>query len=282
MKIEALAPSITQVHPDDNFSLAKTVTCGQCFRWHQISPNAFYGVHAGLKVIVMQLDDNSLIFSAPYFVTEEIWVPYFGLDENYSTAIAKLDLDPFARRATEASDGIHILRQDPWEMLISYIISQNNNIDNIGKTVDRIAEAVGHPANGERPIHDVYAFPSPEELLSLSNAQRDELRLGFRYGYVFRAAEYVYTNKQFLKSLAELPTPHMLNALQHFNGIGPKVANCIALFGYHRMDAFPIDLHIQRIADEHYDGRIDIAPYGNYAGLIQQYMFHYTRNLGGN
>ncbi|MEG2262829.1 MAG: DNA glycosylase [Acinetobacter sp.] len=279
MNVVDIGEGVIRVNPSDNFSLYKTLTCGQCFRWKQLSPNTFLGITGNSSVCVSQAPDGTLYFLCSLDEVLNVWVPYFGLDENYDEYMRSITLDPHALKAYQASRGIHILRQDIWEMVVSYIVSQHNSLSNIGKVVDKMSEINGKRATNPDIGSNPYVFPSAQELDCMSTEDWDAFKLGFRRPYVVDCVSAVVRNGNFLEGLKTKSTQVIIIQLQLFKGIGPKVANCIALFGYHRLDSFPIDVWIQRVADSRYNGHIQTEQYGPYAGLVQQFLFNYARNI---
>lgn len=279
MQIQSIDSYMTLVTSNDYYDLEKTLFCGQAFRWHRTeSPISFMGIHQDHPIMVAQEHPGDPIYlTAGIEEVKQIWVPYFGFDDNYDADIQALNLDPFAKQCFNQSRGIHLLRQDLWEMIISYIISQRNRLDNIGAAVERLASKI--------PTHMTrlgqYSFPSPQELqFVLRNTPVESLRLGYRYPYIRDITDYFVKHPDKLDWLSSASTQEAYDFLIQFNGIGPKVANCILLFGMHRTESFPIDVWIQRVIDTYYNGYLDHTKYGNYAGIIQQYMFNSIRNIG--
>ena len=170
-------------------------------------------------------------------------------------------------KAIDFGYGIRILRQDLWETIVSFIISQRNNIARIRGIIDRLC----------RPFDDV--FPSPTLLKDYSEDDFKMLGLGYRAKYIVSLVKAVLNGELDLDYLKTLSTQETMKYLQKFNGIGSKVANCIALFSLHKIDAFPIDVWIKRIIDTHYNGEFPIEKYAPFAGIVQQYMFFYARSL---
>ena len=198
--------------------------------------------------------------------------------------------------AAESAKGIVILRQEPWETLLSFIISQNNNIPRIRKIIRSIALEYGEnlaekhlnccPLNGTKIDAECckkcgicYSFPTPSDIL-----ERPEGLLpshpGFRYKYMLDAAERIASGEVDLEKIAEAKSyEYTLTELKKILGVGDKVASCVALFGFSNLEAFPIDVWMKRAIDEYFDGKLDPKSLGDYAGVAQQYIFHYIRNL---
>lgn len=268
---------VTWVEPDDFYDISKTLTCGQCFRWKYLGEHAYLGVHTNHAVTVYQeAPGKPIALLTDLDTARRVWVPYFDFDAQYDRKIKDLALDNYARSAYEYSKGIHLLRQDFWEMVISYIISQRNRLANIGAVVDRIAAACGEEINYSGI--KLYAFPSAQDMLEVSPSVWDTFMLGYRYEYVRNIVEVAARDPEGFASIQFMPTEEAYATLTRYRGIGPKVANCILLFGMHRTESFPIDIWIQRVIDNHYGGSLDASKFGDMAGIIQQYMFNYIRN----
>lgn len=246
------------------FDLAATLTCGQCFRWRENPDGSFTGTAAG-RTLTVRPDDAGEAFSDPF------WRGYFDLDLDYGAIRDGLSsLSPALAEAASYAPGIRILRQEPWEALCSFILSQNNNIPRIMGIVDRLCASFGDPlADGG------FSFPGPERLAALSPEDLAPLRCGFRARYVIDAARKVAGGLD-LEALRTAPLPEAREALQSIHGVGPKVAECALLYGLHRLDAFPLDVWMRRAMASLFPG---CAPetFGPYAGIAQQYIFHYSR-----
>lgn len=289
-----------------SYSLADTLECGQCFRYEKKKDGFFdeyITVIGPLVVNVAQRERGELIFfelSDEDF--EAIVRPYFALDTDLDgimkDIISKTDSE-WLKSAAEFSSGIAILKQEPWETLLSFIISQNNNIPRIRKIIREISAEYGVNIclqnNKEKcPIGMIdttpceekcascgrcYTFPRPEEILSYPDGLLPS-HPGFRFGYMLDAAEKVVSGEVDLKKIAEENRyEYTLESLKSIKGVGDKVASCTALFGFANLEAFPIDVWMKRAIDTYFDGSLDHTSLGKYAGVAQQYIFHYIRNL---
>ena len=307
-----------------NYSLEDTLECGQCFRFLKLSPSesgeeneigkAYPGYVEYMTVVgekmlfIGQRNTSELIF---FGVSErefdEICVPYFALDEDYErikSDILKNTDSEFLKNAAECAGGIRILRQDPWEALFSFIISQNNNIPRIKKIIRAIslsygknlAEDIGISAcpkkclelrqTGEKLDTDAclscgacYTFPTADAV-----CESPELLLpshpGFRFKYLVDAAEKVNCGKVNIQEIKEKSSYEFtVSELMKIKGVGEKVASCTSLFAFSNLEAFPIDVWMKRAIDEYFDGKLDPKTLGKYAGVAQQYIFHYIRKL---
>ena len=204
---------------------------------------------------------------------ETIWRPYFDLDADYGAKQAALSaVDPILETAAGFAPGIRILRQEPWEALCSFIISQNNNIPRIQGIVQRLCCLLGEPIPGS----GLFTFPGPEALAGLTVEELAPLRAGFRAKYLIDAAKKVTSGEIELSKIARSPVEFGRSELQKILGVGPKVAECALLYGFHKTECFPMDVWMKRAMAVLLPGR---APeeFGENAGLAQQYLFHYSR-----
>ena len=275
------------------FDLRQIAASGQCFRMTETGPGQFFVVSKDHALTVSQ-DGESLSFSCP---EEEFpfWENYFDLKADYGQYQASIDPeDSYLLAAAQAGRGIRILRQDPWEMIITYVISQQKTIPKIREAVERLSAMYGHPIPGSHG--PVYAFPSPEELNRASLDELQKLKLGYRAKYIKRLCENAAEGFLDPEKLKTMDFDAAMEYLTGFYGIGVKVASCICLFGLHHIDAFPVDTWIQKILLEEYYPRnpqkYDVLPksglfpaivrdfFGQYrgcAGVMQQYIFYYER-----
>lgn len=263
-----------EIPKDDTFDLEQTFHCGQCFRWTKQENGAFSGVAFGKYCTISEdLDSGTLVFhhvSPAEF--EAVWAPYFDLDTDYGEIRQRLcQQDPVLAEAATFAPGIRILRQEPWEALCSFIISQNNNIPRIQGIIARLCEAFGEPLSAGG-----YAFPSPERMAALSVEDLAPLRCGFRAKYLCSAAELVTNGTVSLERLYTMPLEEARQSLMQIHGVGVKVAECTLLYGFHRMECFPMDVWMKRVMAKLFPGR-DSTFFGLDAGVAQQYLFHYSR-----
>ena len=206
------------------------------------------------------------------------WQDYFDLDFNYESVIDTIDPeDLYLCEAAEYGRGIRILRQDPWEMLITFIISQRRSIPSIRTCAEALCRRFGKMTGADDTDCSFYAFPSAEELAAASMEELASCGLGYRTEYVYLAARGVADGSIDLEKMAELSDQELLCSLMALRGVGPKVANCVSLFGFHRIAAFPIDVWIDRVLKEHYPNGFDFERYEGFAGILQQYMFYAAR-----
>jgi len=252
--------------PDIN--LEDTFDCGQCFRWAKCD-DAWTAVVDGEGVTIRKDGDFLCIESAK---NEGFWKKYLHYDGTTPSGFAchPSEGGELLVRAIGAGKGIRILRQDPWETLISFIISQNNNIPRIKGIIKRLCENFGKNN----------VFPTPDELIG---KDLSIIRAGFREKYILSAAEKC--KGSFLKDIESLPTDELREELMTITGVGPKIADCVMLFAYGRYEVFPKDVWIKRVMFEQFgvenkdiDGYVE-KNFGENVGYIQQYLFHYYRNI---
>ena len=256
-----------------DFSLPQILDCGQCFRWTPVDGNETHwqGFAMGHKLSIEQQGENCFFFS-PCSVEEfeQIWTPYFDLDCDYAAIKRALCCDPIMQEATGYAPGIRVLKQDGWETLCTFIISQNNNIKRIRGIVERFCQLFGEERNGG------FDFPTPQRLASATLEDLAPLRAGFRAKYLLDAAQKVASAEVDLSLIPQLPYEKASALLQKIHGVGPKVADCTLLFGFYRLEAFPLDVWMKRAMKTLYPQGLpsEILPY---RGIAQQYLFHYSR-----
>lgn len=277
------------------FSIPQICMSGQCFRLDPISEDTYELIASDryLRIKVekreasdaaggeKQTDETGRTFL--YCSSEEyesFWKRYFDLDTSYESYLAGIDpKDEYLWEAARFGRGIRILKQDVWEMIVTFILSQQNNIPRIKGLIRTISERYGQQK--ERPDKTVYnAFPSPEELIRASEEELRSLKLGYRSRYICGTARMVMEGEVRLDRLKDMEYPQARAELMKLPGIGGKVADCICLFALHQMDAFPVDTHIQKVLDNVYGGAFPFEKYKGCAGVMQQYIFYYDLNNG--
>lgn len=254
------------------FHLAHTLECGQSFRWQPGEDGFWEGVAAGRFCRVRQ-EKTVLIFT--HTTRQEIlsfWIPYFCLDEDYAALCRDFRSDPALARAMRFAPGIRLLRQEPWETLCTFIISQNNHIPRIRGIVGRLCDLFG-----PRTAQGQAAFPGPEKLAGLQMEDLAPLRCGFRAKYLLDAAQKIFCGAIDFARLSQLPVPEARQTLCGICGVGPKVADCVLLYGLHKTQVIPMDVWMKRVMAAQYPSGLPekFAPYG---GIAQQYLFHYARH----
>ena len=273
-----------------HFDVNMIFDCGQAFRFNPVAGSAheseWSGVARGRFISVAQDGDDVIIYNADEADFYAIWEKYFTLDADYGEIEADIlsrSDSPRLREAVEHGDGIRILRQEPWETLCSFIISQNNNIPRIKSLVSALSAAAGERVNtAGMETHGAsdaeYSFPSAERTAALGEQALKDLHMGFRAGYIADTSSRVASGEASLDAVYGIDDTADASAyLQQFRGVGPKVAACALLFGFFRTDSFPIDVWIRRVLEKYYPAGFDPKSLGPYAGIAQQYLFRYER-----
>lgn len=252
--------------------LAATLDCGQAFRWEPEPDGAWRGTAHGRVLRVRMRGDGALVLerTAPEEF-ERVWRRYFDLDRDYDAVRAAVSGEPVLCRAFDFSAGLRVLRQEPWETLCSFILSQNNHIPRIKGIIARLCGAFGDPLPGGGA-----SFPPPERLAACSVDDLAPLRAGFRAKYLLDAARRVACGEIPLGELEALPLCEARDCLTRIAGVGPKVADCTLLFGFGRMECFPEDVWIRRAVAQLFGGQIPACA-RPYAGIVQQALFYYAR-----
>lgn len=256
-----------------NFDLKQTAESGQCFRMTMLDETCCTVTAKGRILHIRDVGNAEFELSCDEKEYHDLWHDYFDLGCDYSRYINAVDPDDgFLTRAAAYGSGIRILRQEPFETLISFIISQRKSIPAIRSSIDKLSRLCG-----EKISDDEYAFPTPEALASLSDKELSGCSLGYRTPYVREAAKRAAEGDTDLDAAGLLSDEDLYEELLSFKGVGKKVANCVMLFSYHRIASFPVDVWIKRIEDNYYDGRFPVEKYPGFAGVLQQYMFFYSR-----
>ena len=259
-----------------DFNLKHIFECGQCFRWTEEEDGSFTGIAMGRPVNMSFCKGRLTVENCTEKEFDSVWRTYLDLDRDYGEIKRKLSkCDSKMEEAVKTGNGIRILHQDLWEMIISFIISQNNNIPRIRGCIETLSELYGDCA-GEYRGRMWYNLPSPEKLAALSVDDLAPVRLGYRARYLTGTA----------KQVVDKGLPENEEELLALPGVGPKVANCIELFGMGKMDSFPVDVWVQRVMHEVYgieeSHKKEMKKYakehfGELGGIAQQYLFYYIR-----
>ena len=260
----------------DAFDLQKIADSGQCFRCRQLDDGRFRFITGTEVIYLKQIAAETYDVSCSPDAWDGIWTNYFDLSCQYGEACKRVAHDAFLSRAAAEGSGIRILRQDPWETLISFIISQRKRIPAIQKSVEALARLCGEPI--QTPFETVYSFPAPAALCAQSDQALSAAGLGYRLPYVRDAAEKVSQNAVLLEHWSHLEDNALFAQLKTIRGVGDKVANCVMLFAYGRTSRVPVDTWIEKIIQEEYDGNNIFLTYGVHAGILQQYAFYYAQH----
>lgn len=251
-----------------SFDLAKTLDCGQAFRWKRQPDGSFVGAALSHAAKITQQNDEITIISD---ADESFWRGYFDVDTDYQAIIEGLSQVEQMKEPCRLCGGIRVLRQDGWEALASFIISQNNNIKRISGIIERLCESFGDEIG-----MGLYSFPSAERLAALTADDLAPLRCGFRARYLIDAAQKVASGEVALSELYTMPIDDARKRLKTIVGVGNKVADCALLFGFYRVECFPVDVWIRRALEEFFPSGIPEAMLP-YAGIAQQFIFDYMR-----
>lgn len=260
-----------------HFSLSQIHQSGQCFRMRPLPPlspqSQRFLILAKNRQLEAEQQEQTCIFHCEEQDFNKFWIPYFDLDTDYGLYTDRISPDdPFLIHASRLGGGIRILRQDLWEMIVSFLISQQNNIVRIRKCIENICTQYGafiDPAQENSPK----AFPLPEALASLDEDALKICNLGYRSKYVVRAARSVVCGHTDLTQIQLLPYREARQELLKLYGVGEKVADCICLFALHQLESFPVDTHIRQALKNHYPQGFPQA-YQDIQGVLQQYIFY--------
>jgi N-glycosylase/DNA lyase len=279
-----------RLRDDQPLDLALTLSCGQAFRWEE-RRGWWEGVVGGRHWRLRQ-DGDRISWAGP---GEGEVRSYLALDDDLPAILHSIDRDPVIHRAIGACRGLRILRQDPWEVLVSFICATNTNIPRIRKMIASLSRCFGTWApDAAEPL---YSFPTPEALAGSCGGHLGPCRLGYRDRYIAETAAMVAADPGILERIGGLPFQEARSALLTFPGIGPKAADCILLFGFHRLRSFPVDVWIRRMMYAYYlgprpGGRVPSEKedrrirdfgqeyFGEFAGYAQEYLFCARDQLG--
>lgn len=265
--------------PRQNFAPDHTFACGQTFRYFP-EEGGWCGIAKGNLVRVRDTGTETVLTMTGQDIQPDAWQTYFDLDRDYAALFP--DPDPVLEKALAHAPGLRVLRQEPFETLISFIVSANNNIPRITRIIAALCEEAGEafPAGGQI----FRAFPSPDALAAVPETRLRELGAGYRAQYIAKTSRLAA--QQDLEALEREETGKLLEMLQTYPGVGPKVARCTALFGYGRTEVFPADVWIIRMLKSLYGFTGTAAQadafaarqFGAGAGIAQQYLYHYIRS----
>ena len=252
-------------------SLPETLDCGQCFRWKPDENGNWRGTVHGVCRSIRQERQGITILGANEEEFSSVWYDYFDLGRDYDALKKDFAECEILHEACEFAPGIRVLHQEPWEAFIKFIISQNNNIARIKGIVERICAAFGSEIE-----EGIYAFPTPEQLSKAAADDFVKLGCGYRAEYLVFAANEVESGRLDLSALAKAPTAEARRRLLEVHGIGPKVADCVLLYGLGKTDCCPADVWMKRVINTL--GGSMPSCVKDYAGIAQQFLFHYARN----
>lgn len=267
-----------------DFNPVHTFMCGQCFRWDE-SDGGFIGIAHGRAILVKQTENGNVeIYNTTKKDFNDIWCDYFDFNTDYGAIKNTLSSDDSLKKAIKFGGGIRILNQEPFECLISFIISTQNSIPRIKKIIAKMSELFGEKIEFNGKTY--YAFPTCEALAQLDESDLAPLKVGYRAEYILDASKKVKNGEVDLNSLFDTDIQGARKELLKIKGVGPKVADCVLLFSLKKHGAFPIDVWIGRIMRSLYLGenatmkeilKFSSEKFSDYAGFAQQYLFYYAR-----
>ncbi len=270
----------------DEFEPRDIFTCGQAFRWYEEADGSFTFISHGKVANAKKVGDKVFLKGVDKKSFDEIFYNYFDLSRDYKLVIEELAKDEVMKNATEYGKGIRILNQDKFETIISFIISANNQIPRIKKSIEKISEMYGDYL-GEDENRKYYSFPSAEKLsLARPEDLREFARVGFRDKRIVETANLIKDGRVNIDEIDKMELEDARRTLQELPGVGPKVADCILLFAFDRKESFPVDVWIKRVMEELY--LKEVTPkskiamrgrevFGKNAGFANQYLFYYGR-----
>lgn len=259
------------------FNLALTAQSGQCFRFQMLEQGAYSLIAGGQKVVITPLGEGLFEFSCTEDEFVSIWKHYFDLDTDYQAVCDLVKKDgSYLHQAVSHASGLRILQQEPFETLICFILSQRKSIPAIKHCVDQLCRRFGRLL-GENE----YGFPDAASLALATQEGLKTCGLGYRARFVRDTAEMVATGEIDLKKLASLSDQDLLASLMRCPGVGVKVASCVMLFAYHRLDAFPVDVWIERVLREEFPDGFPFSDFPGASGILQQHLFCYARHQAG-
>lgn len=279
MKYDELNNKIVMTEFFD-FNIEEILECGQCFRFEKIEQN-YYTIVANRRVLnIKQFYDKVEFYPCNKSDFENIWINYFDLKTDYTKIKSILKTDKVLNDAINFAPGIRILNQEPFECLISFIISQNNRIPMIKKVIKNISENFGDELEGN------FLFPTPKQFLNVTEENLRQCKTGFRDKYIMDAVYKINNMEISLENMFNISSEQAKQQLMNIKGVGSKVADCVLLFSLKKLDVFPTDVWIKRIMEYFYFDKCDTniktihtfakEKWGNLAGYAQQYLFYYA------
>ena len=262
--------------PTGGMDLATTLFCGQSFSWQENGDGSYTGVAENRAAKVWEQDGTLFLepLGKAHPDDETFWRHYFALEEGYEKWVTCFKKDAVLRQCVESNPGIRVLNQPFFDVLLSFIISQNNNIPRIVGIANRLREGFG-------PVlaPGLWGFPEAKVLAGFELEDLAELRAGFRAKYLLDAARQVADGRLREEELHSLATPQAREKLKQVYGVGDKVADCVLLFGLGRKEVAPMDVWMRRALEQHFGGVMPPCTAGA-EGVAQQYIFHWVRQQG--
>lgn len=276
----------------DDMDLEQIAGSGQCFRMEKQDPMGVWSIHTASNYVEAVREEDSFLFSCEEKEFQTIWAPYFDVHTDYGRYKEQIEAeDSYLKTAVKWGWGVRILRQDLWEMLVTFLISQNNNIPRIKGSVKELCKQFGEEKSGVGLVRSsnsiwtetkrvYHTFPTPKSIALAGLSGLSGLSLGYRDKYILSMAERCRCDQGavWLLMLRNSDYEEAHAMLMKEYGIGKKVADCICLFGLHHVGAFPVDTHVKQILNRYYPKGFPLKRYEGYAGILQQYMFYYKIN----
>lgn len=269
------------IFKDKDFDLKDTFDCGQCFRWEEDASGSFMGVAGGYWGRFTKTSEGiELVTDCP---DDEFWIKYLDMERDYGQIKEKVSINPLMCEAVKYGGGIRILKQEFFEALLSFIISQRSSIPKIKLCVKKLCETYGRKIEADGGIY--YAFPTAEELQGVSEEDYRNLGVGYRAPYLAKCVQMVLNGEITESELLTLSTSEARERLLTLYGVGDKVCDCVMLFSLAKYDLFPSDVWIKRVMCEEFGSSEATAKadgerlFGQYSGFAQQYLFYYRRSL---
>ncbi len=268
---------------DSWFDLAKIADSGQCFRIVPCSEGQFVALSKDRFVYARLSSGGFWELDCSQEEFDSFWRIYFDLDRDYESWIDSIDpKDEYLLASAKAGWGLRVLNQDPWEALVSFIISQRRSVSSITSCVEKLCRYFGDEIGNARGARDaqceLFSFPRPERLAGLCKDDLRNCSMGYRDDYVLGAARMVVSGELDLDAAVKMEDQELLEELMKIRGVGIKVANCTALYGFHRLGLVPVDVWIARVLEKHYPLGFPVDRYPGYAGFLQLLMFYEARH----
>ncbi|MGO1469707.1 MAG: DNA-3-methyladenine glycosylase family protein [Tissierella sp.] len=274
----------------ENFHPKHIFECGQAFRWYKEEDGSYTTISYGRVLNVKKEGKDVILYPTNKEEFEKIWMHYFDLERDYSSIKKELSKDPILKEAIGFGDGIRVLNQEPFEIVISFIISANNQIPRIKKSIETISLNYGKKIDTKLKGKDYYSFPSPKELADAELEEFNKItKVGFRGKRVLATSKIIEKGELELQAIFHMNRDDGKEALMTLPGVGPKVSDCILLFAFDKDEAFPVDVWVKRVMEYFYlkedtnvkhIGEHGKRIFGSLAGFAQQYLFYYAREKG--
>ena len=259
---------------EKDFDLRHIFDCGQCFRFNEEKDGSFTGV-AYKKAVHLKYENGELIIDGIKESDLPLWEKFLDIKRDYSKIKERVSITPYMKEAVEYGHGIRILKQDFFETLLSFIISQRSSIPKIKSSVEKLCKAYGEKI--ELRGKEYYTFPTPEALSGVKEEDYVKLGVGYRAKYLEKAVASVLSGEISEEELIKMPTSEARKKLLTIYGVGNKVADCILLFSLAKFDSFPVDVWIDRAMKEDFGGKEGYELFGEDSGFAQQYIFYKKR-----